>query len=102
MRRGWYKKWRKNGWLNYRKEPVANRILWERLLEAEVRNKEVRWRKVRGHSKSRGPHKSGNDRADKLAVGAKKVCGIDPGWPSATRCSRKPPESTETTYCSVF
>src|SRR5687768_16720113 len=33
MRRGWYKKWRENGWLNYRNEPVANRDLWERLLE---------------------------------------------------------------------
>jgi ribonuclease HI len=32
MRRGWYKKWRENGWLNHRKEPVANRDLWERLL----------------------------------------------------------------------
>ena len=23
--RGWYEKWRENGWLNHRKEPVANR-----------------------------------------------------------------------------
>jgi ribonuclease HI len=72
MRRGWYKKWRENGWLNYRNKPVANRDLWERLLEATQRHKEVRWRKVRGHSKSGGPHKSGNDRADELAVVAKK------------------------------
>ena len=48
MRRGWYEKWRGNGWLNHRKEPVANRDLWERLLEAMQRHKEVRWRKVRG------------------------------------------------------
>jgi ribonuclease HI len=34
MRRGWYKKWWENGWLNHLKEPVANRDLWERLLEA--------------------------------------------------------------------
>ena len=27
MRRGWYKKWRENGWLNHIKEPVANRDL---------------------------------------------------------------------------
>ena len=47
MRRGWYKKWRENGWLNSRKEPVANRDLWERLLEAARRRQEVRWRKVR-------------------------------------------------------
>jgi ribonuclease HI len=72
MRRGWYKKWRKNGWLNYRNEPVANRDLWERLLEATQRHQEVLWRKVRGHSKTGGLHKSGNDRADELAVAAKK------------------------------
>jgi ribonuclease HI len=34
--------WRENGWLNYRKEPVANRDLWERLLEATRRHHEVR------------------------------------------------------------
>jgi len=48
MRRGWYKKWRENGWLDHRNEPVANRYLWERLLEATQRHQEVRWRKVRG------------------------------------------------------
>jgi ribonuclease HI len=72
MRRGWYKKWRENGWLNHIKKPVANRDLWERLLEATQRHQEVRWRKVKGHSKSGGPHKIGNDRADELAVAAKK------------------------------
>ena len=72
MRRGWYKKWIDNGWFNHRKEPVANRDLWERLLQAVERHREVRWRKVKGHSKSGGAHKSGNDRADELAVAAKK------------------------------
>ncbi len=72
MRRVWYRKWRENRWLNHRKEPVANRDLWERLLEATQRHQEVRWKKVKGHSKSGGPHKSGNDRADELAVAAKK------------------------------
>ncbi|MBV9455157.1 MAG: ribonuclease HI [Rubrobacter sp.] len=72
MRRSWYKKWRENGWLNHLKAPVANRDLWERLLEATKRHQEVRWRKVKGHSKTRGLHKSGNDRADELAVAAKK------------------------------
>ena len=72
MRRGWHKKWQKNGWLNHPGGPVANRDLWERLLEATKRHREVRWRKVKGHSKTAGPHKSGNDRADELAVAAKK------------------------------
>ena len=75
MRRGWHETWRKNGWLNHRKVPVANRDLWERLLEATLRHQEVRWRKVKGHSKTGGPHKTGNDRADELAVSAKKRVG---------------------------
>jgi ribonuclease HI len=77
MRRGWYKKWRANGWLNYRQELVANRDLWERLLEATQRHQEVRWKKVKGHSKTGGAHKAGNDRADELAVSAKKEAGGD-------------------------
>jgi len=72
MRRGWHEKWRKNGWLNYRKRPVANRDLWERLLEATAHHREVRWKKVKGHSRTAGAHKSGNDRADELAVAAKR------------------------------
>jgi ribonuclease HI len=82
MRRGWYKKWRENGWLNYRKAPVANKDLWERLLEATQRHQEVRWRKVKGHQQTQGPHKSGNDRADELAVAAKKEATRPPSTPS--------------------
>ncbi len=73
MRRRWHAMWRENGWLNYRNKPVANRDLWERLLEATQRHQEVRWRKVKGHQETQGPHKSGNDRADELAVAAKKA-----------------------------
>ena len=79
MRRGWHERWRENGWLNRRKRPVANRDLWERLLEATRRHQEVRWRKVKGHSKTGGAHKYGNDRADALAVAAKKLAdGAEP------------------------
>src|SRR5215207_7857819 len=87
MRRGWYKKWQENGWLNHRKAPVANRDLWERLLQATQYHQEVQWRKVRGHSKTRGPHKSGNDRADELAVAAKKKADGDrrSGWPPRSK-----------------
>jgi ribonuclease HI len=83
MRRGWYKKWRENGWLNHRKEAVANRDLWERLLRATQRHHEVRWKKVKGHSKRVGAHKSGNDRADELAVSAKRE--VDHGRESGRR-----------------
>ena len=84
MRRGWYENWRENGWLNNLQEPVANRELWERLLEATKRHQEVRWRKVKGHSKTASPHKTGNDRADELAVSAKmEVEGNRrSGWPT--------------------
>ena len=82
MRRGWYKKWLENGWLNDLRDPVANRDLWERLLEATQRHQEVRWRKVKGHSKTAGPHKTGNDRADALAVSAKEEA-TRPSTPSS-------------------
>ena len=29
----WYEAWRQNGWRNEKKQPVANRELWEELLE---------------------------------------------------------------------
>ena len=72
MRRGWHEKWRENGWLSGIKVPVANRDLWVRLIEATRRHREVRWKKVKGHQRSAGPHKAGNDRADELAVAAKR------------------------------
>lgn len=77
MRRGWHEKWRENGWINGLKEPVANRDLWERLLEATKRHREIRWKKVKGHQKSAGPHKAGNYRADELAVAAKRQSSPD-------------------------
>jgi hypothetical protein len=42
-------------------------------MQARERYREVRWRKVKGQSKTAGsPHKTGNDRADELAVAAKR------------------------------
>ena len=103
MRRGWHETWRKNGWLNYRKAPVANRDLWERLLKAARRHREVRWKKVKGHRKSRGPHKTGNDRADELAVSAKMEAGGHPKSGPASAVStesrdlpREPPDDLGT------
>ncbi len=66
MRRGWYKKWRENGWLNHRKGPVANRDLWERLLDAFLaRDGAISFRWVKGHSGD-----PMNDLVDRLAVDA--------------------------------
>ena len=97
MRRGWYKKWRENGWLNHLGEPVANRELWERLLEGTRRHREVRSRKVKGHSKTGGAHKSGNDRADELAVTAKKEASGTPRRPATSALLR---QSAPKAHCS--
>ena len=45
----WYKNWQKNGWKNSKKEPVANRDLWERLLPY-FDNKQIEFIKVKGHA----------------------------------------------------
>ncbi len=58
---------------NLRMEVTAACVALETIDEGHARrHREVRWRKVKGHSKSGGAHKSGNDRADELAVAAKK------------------------------
>ena len=92
MRRGWHETWRENGWLNNLRAPVANRDLWERLLEAARRHREVRWRKVKGHQKGAGPHKAGNDRADQLAVFAKMEAGGGRGSGLASQRKAEGPE----------
>lgn len=60
----WWKGWRERGWLNSQKKPVANRDLWEPLIEAvTARDVEFEW--VKGHAGDRW-----NDYADRLAVEA--------------------------------
>ena len=61
MLQKWYERWERNGWLNYRRKPVENKDLWERLLKV-VRAHNVTFRKVSGHS---GVEL--NERADELA-----------------------------------
>ena len=46
---GWYKNWQKNGWRNSKKEPVANRDLWEKLIPY-FEMFEVNFHKVKGHA----------------------------------------------------
>jgi len=44
----WHATWRKNGWRNSQRKPVANRDLWEPFIElALVRDVSFRW--VKGH-----------------------------------------------------
>ncbi|MFW5798658.1 MAG: ribonuclease HI [Planctomycetota bacterium] len=58
----WIDGWIRRGWRNASKKPVANRDLWERLLEAMAPH-DVTWTWVRGHA----GHPE-NERCDALAV----------------------------------
>lgn len=60
----WLVSWQRRNWVNSKKEPVANRDLWEKLL-VEVARHEVEWVKVRGHAGV-----ALNERVDQLAVAA--------------------------------
>lgn len=57
----WIDNWIKKGWVNSQKKPVANRDLWERLLELDKKH-QVEWCWVRGHT----GHPE-NERCDELA-----------------------------------
>ena len=59
----WYEGWLKRDWLNSKRQPVANRDLWEPLIELYLaRRDEVTFKWVKGHSGNRH-----NDLADSLA-----------------------------------
>ena len=60
----WLAGWLRRGWKNSQKQPVANRDLWERLLELLTPLK-VTFFKVEGHSGN-----ALNERADELARAA--------------------------------
>ncbi|MBE0481245.1 MAG: ribonuclease HI [Dehalococcoidia bacterium] len=62
----WHERWVRNGWKNYRKQPVENRDLWERLLKLVARY-DVSFHKVSGHSGN-----VLNEAADRLARAAMK------------------------------
>ena len=64
FRDGWWKKWKRNGWKNSKREPVANVDLWEPLIELVTTN-EISFEWVKGHSGN-----PMNDFADELAVAA--------------------------------
>lgn len=66
---GWWRGWIRRGWRNAQGKPVANRDLWEPLIEAVcARGDEVTFRWVKGHSGDRW-----NDRVDSLAVDASRT-----------------------------
>ena len=61
----WWCNWEKNGWLNSKKEPVANRELWEALIPF-FKDVYFTFNKVKGHSTDEQ-----NIYVDKLAVQAR-------------------------------
>jgi ribonuclease HI len=76
MRERWYDTWRRNGWKNSKRQPVANRDLWEALIDlVENHDHHVRFEKVPGHAdRTKGhvstEHERHNQRCDELAVAA--------------------------------
>jgi ribonuclease HI len=62
----WWQGWQRRNWKNSQNKPVANRDLWEPLIEVALASKaQVGWRWVKGHSGDRW-----NDRVDELATRA--------------------------------
>ncbi len=62
---GWWENWLRRGWLNKARKPVANRDLWEPLIDAYRARDDVDFQWVKGHSGDRW-----NDEADRLAMEA--------------------------------
>lgn len=58
----WYRGWLAREWFTSDGKPVANRDLWERLLDL-ADGRDIRWEHVKGHSGIEG-----NERADALAT----------------------------------
>jgi ribonuclease HI len=66
FRDGWWIGWLARGWRNTAKKPVANRDLWEPLIDAyRAEDGRIRFRWVKGHSTD-----PMNDLVDRLAVAA--------------------------------
>lgn len=65
---GWLKRWQRNGWKSHLGDDVANQDLWK-MLAVLVEYHQVRWKKVKGHTKVF----SLNTVADRMAVEAKKA-----------------------------
>jgi len=66
----WWEGWLKRDWKNTQRKPVANRDLWEPLLEVALSDEvPVTFRWVKGHSGD-----TWNDRVDELATMAADSC----------------------------
>ena len=71
FRDGWWRGWLERGWVNSAKKPVANRDLWEPLVEAVRAQGTISFRWVKGHSGD-----PMNDLVDGLAVEAGRAAAL--------------------------
>jgi ribonuclease HI len=71
----WWEGWLRRGWRNSAKQPVANRDLWEPLIELyRARAEEIEFRWVKGHAGNLL-----NDFVDEMAVAAARTGEGDSG-----------------------
>ncbi len=68
FRDGWWQGWQRRGWKTSAKKPVANRDLWEPLVQEVTTRGTVTFRWVKGHSAD-----PMNDHVDALAVAASRA-----------------------------
>jgi len=61
----WHEGWKRRGWRNSQRQPVANRDLWEPFIELVLQRGDVRFTWVKGHSGNEM-----NEVVDQLAVAA--------------------------------
>ena len=66
FRDGWYRRWRRNGWVSSAGTPVENKDLWEKLLDL-VEKRQITFCKTKGHADD-----PLNNRCDELATAALK------------------------------
>jgi ribonuclease HI len=64
----WWEGWLRRGWVNSARKPVANRDLWEPLIDLYRSRGDVKFSWVKGHSGN-----VMNDRVDQLAVAAART-----------------------------
>ena len=69
-KQNWWRNWQKNGWRNAKKQPVANKELWERIIPF-FQNENFSFQKVKGHSADDTSAAYWNNYVDKLAVSGK-------------------------------
>lgn len=96
MTQRWYTGWRKRDWRKADGERVANRQLWEALLEVVERFPvPLIWTHVRGHGRGKNDaahHVIGNDIVDRMAGAARVagVGGVDQDWARRDALDFKP------------